>query len=160
MLDKEEGKEREGKIPPRPQQVKGETILIKTGCGNAYITVSTDPAYPAEVFGILGKPGGCAIAFLTTLTRIITKARLYGMPTAKIIKQLRGTHCPNSNFSKENFIPSCPEAIARALEEINISDPTNAQTEEKGAIEESTVAAGSTTPGGIGEGAESEGADK
>jgi ribonucleoside-diphosphate reductase alpha chain len=136
----------EKEILPRPQRVKGETILIKTGCGNAYITVSTDPDYPAEVFGILGKPGGCAIAFLTTLTRIITKARLYGMPTSKIIKQLRGTHCPNSNFSKENFIPSCPEAIARALEEITL-ETTDAK--------EGGSDTRAETPGGIGASEES-----
>jgi ribonucleoside-diphosphate reductase alpha chain len=138
--------EKEKEILPRPQRVKGETILIKTGCGNAYITVSTDPTYPAEVFGILGKPGGCAIAFLTTLTRIITKARLYGMPTSKIIKQLRGTHCPNSNFSKENFIPSCPEAIARALEEITLETTT---TKEGGSDTRAKAS------GGVGTGEES-----
>jgi len=103
-------------LPTRPQRVKGETILIKTACGNAYITVSTDPIYPAEAFGILGKSGGCAAAFLTSLTRLITKARLYGMPTSEIVRQLKGAQCPNSS----PHLPSCPEAIARALEEISL----------------------------------------
>ena len=130
------GKEKE--LSPRPQRVKGETILVKTACGNVYITISTDPTYPAEIFGILGKSGGCAAAFLTSLTRLITKARLYGMPTSKIIHQLIGTQCPNSS----DFLPSCPEAIARALEEINVSDPINQEEERsKGDTE---------TSGGVG----------
>ena len=137
-------------IPQRPQRVKGETILIKTACGNAYVTVSTDPNYPAEVFGILGKTGGCAAAQLTSLTRLATKARLYGMPTSEVIRQLKGTQCPNSS----DFLPSCPEAIARALEEINIYDPVHSSDNsginvDKGTIEETT------TPGGIGAGEES-----
>ena len=138
---------KEKEIPQRPQRVKGETILIKTACGNAYITVSTDPLYPAEVFGILGKTGGCAAAQLTSLTRLATKARLYGMPTAEVIRQLKGTQCPNSS----DFLPSCPEAIARALEEIYINDSTHADTKttDKGTIEEAQ------TPGGVGEGKES-----
>ena len=135
-------------IPTRPQRVKGETILIKTACGKAYITVSTDPNYPAEVFGILGKTGGCAAAQLTSLTRLATKARLYGMPTAEVIRQLKGTQCPNSS----DFLPSCPEAIARALEEIHIYDPVHSDTginTDKGTIEETKA------PGGIGKGEES-----
>jgi len=130
-------------LPIRPQRVKGETILIKTGCGKAYITVSTDPNYPAEVFGILGKTGGCAAAQLTSLTRLATKARLYGMPTSEVIRQLKGTQCPNSS----DFLPSCPEAIARALEEIYIN--ASVQTTDKGTNEEAKA------PGGIRTGKES-----
>ena len=138
---------KEKEIPTRPQRVKGETICIKTACGKAYITISIDPNYPAEVFGILGKTGGCAAAQLTSLTRLATKARLYGMPTSEVIRQLKGTQCPNSS----DFLPSCPEAIARALEEIYINDSTHADTEttNKGTIEEAKA------PGGTGTGEES-----
>ena len=138
---------KENDILTRPQRVKGETICIKTACGKAYITISTDPLYPAEVFGILGKTGGCAAAQLTSLTRLATKARLYGMPTSEVIRQLKGTQCPNSS----DFLPSCPEAIARALEEIYINDSTHADTEttNKGTIEEAKAS------GGVGAGEES-----
>ena len=137
----------EKEIPIRPRRVIGETIRIKTACGPAYITVSIDPLYPAEVFGILGKTGGCAAAQLTSLTRLATKARLYGMPTSEVIRQLKGTQCPNSS----DFLPSCPEAIARALEEIYINDPIHSETINTGtsASEQAEAA------GGVGEGEES-----
>jgi len=75
-----------------------------------YVTVSSDPAYH-EVFAVLGKSGGCAAGFLESLGRIITLALNAGVPLEKIIKQLVGVRCPTDS----EFLPSCPEAIARVL---------------------------------------------
>jgi ribonucleoside-diphosphate reductase alpha chain len=94
----------------RPNEVPTETIKVKTGCGDAYITISTDPDF-YELYGLLGKTGGCAAAFLHALTTVISVAVQHGTPKESIIKQLKDIRCPQDS----NFIPSCPEALARIM---------------------------------------------
>ena len=98
--------------PGRPRSVQTRTDRIMTGCGNAYITISTDEHFPFEVIGKLGKSGGCAAAFFESITRIVTEARVYGVPIERIVKHLKGIQCPASG----GVHISCPEALARVLE--------------------------------------------
>jgi ribonucleoside-diphosphate reductase alpha chain len=98
----------------RPNDVDTKTKCIQTGCGKAYITFSVDPAFPHELFCLLGKTGGCAAAWMEALSRIITEAMKAGVPKNNIIRHLKGIQCPNSGGE---FNLSCPEAIARVLED-------------------------------------------
>ena len=98
----------------RPVEVKGKTIRVVTGCGKSYITVSIDPDYPAEVFGVLGKTGACPRAMMEAITRLVTIAKLAKVPNATIIKALKGIRCPNDS----DYLSSCPNAVALALETI------------------------------------------
>jgi len=97
--------------------MQGKGILTKTktkrtGCGNAYITISNS-GQPFHMSCILGKTGGCAAAHMSVLSKVITEAINHGVPKEVIIKHLSDTTCPHSG----GIILSCPDAIAKALEE-------------------------------------------
>ena len=57
----EKGEITEARTPrQRPQSIRGVTERVRTGHGNMYITINFDEAdSPFEVFGNLGKAGGC-----------------------------------------------------------------------------------------------------
>lgn len=95
----------------RPQELDTRTIRKRTGCGKAYITVTTNKDGYKEIFAMLGKSGGCAACNISSLTRTITLAWNYGAPLEKIIKQLNGATCPSSG----GLNLSCPQAIADVL---------------------------------------------
>jgi ribonucleoside-diphosphate reductase alpha chain len=97
----------------RPDSLKTLTIRKRTGCGNAYITITIPEEEYKEIFGLLGKQGGCGAAYMSSLTRMITLAWNSGAPLEKIAKQLDGTKCPHEGVVN----PSCPQAIANVLRE-------------------------------------------
>ncbi|MEO0249763.1 MAG: TSCPD domain-containing protein [candidate division WOR-3 bacterium] len=97
----------------RPEKLETMTYKVKTGCGNAYITISKEGQGYWEVFGNLGKSGGCPSAMMQSLCRLATLAVNRGVPKQDLAKQLVGIRCPQDS----NFIPSCPEALGRLLME-------------------------------------------
>lgn len=100
---------------PRPRRMMGVTERLRTGHGNMYITVNYDEKNaPFEVFGNLGKAGGCDSAQLEAITRLTTLALRSGIDPDEIFAQLNGiTCCP---FPDEGvFIKSSPDALALAL---------------------------------------------
>ncbi len=105
---------------PRPRKTKGETTKYTMGCGKLYVTVNKDEHGLCEVFSSLGKGGGCAAQSEATCG-IVSAAIRSGVDPAVLVKQLKSIRYlstisrrkTNSNID----VLSCPDAIARAIEE-------------------------------------------
>ena len=100
----------------RPQTVHGVTERVRTGHGNMYVTVNFDEDQkPFEVFGTLGKAGGCDSAQLEAISRLVSLALRSGIDANNILDHLRGiTCCPA--WDSGTLVRSSPDALALALE--------------------------------------------
>ena len=100
----------------RPQSIRGVTERVRTGHGNMYVTINFDEAdKPFELFGNLGKAGGCDSAQLEAISRLVSLALRSGIEPATVIDQLRGiTCCPA--WDEGTLVRSGPDAVALALE--------------------------------------------
>lgn len=101
--------------PKRP--IEGETPRTKVGCGFLYLTHSTKDEEYKEVFFKLGKPGGCPAAFLQALGMVTSLALRAGVTKEKIIHQWKEIRCPSPMWDGRKQNLSCPDALARMLEE-------------------------------------------
>lgn len=105
------------KKAPRPKELRGETMRVKTGCGNLYVTVNYNKDKPFEVFAVLGKAGGCSICQNEAMARLISLALRYDIPKEEIVKELKELRCPLPvRYPAEEEIFSCPDAISKVLE--------------------------------------------
>lgn len=102
---------------PRPPVVRGVTRKVATGCGNLYVTMNEDEKGLFEVFARLGKAGGCADAQLEAVGRLVSLCLRSGIKAEDIIKQLKGIRCPSPLLSRGGPVLSCPDAIAKAIED-------------------------------------------
>jgi ribonucleoside-diphosphate reductase alpha chain len=95
----------------RPDLLKSCTRKFDTqGCGNLYVTIGEHPeGTPYEIFAILGKAGGCAIAMTEAIGRLASKWLQRGGDPKDVVNALLGIRCPNGD--------GCPALIARALED-------------------------------------------
>jgi len=100
----------------RPQKIHGTTERVRTGHGNMYVTINVDEDNkPFEVFGTLGKAGGCDSAQLEAISRLVSLALRSGIDPHIVIDQLRGiTCCPA--WDDGTLVRSSPDALALALE--------------------------------------------
>ena len=100
----------------RPQSIHGVTERVRTGHGNMYVTINFDEQNrPFEVFGNLGKAGGCDSAQLEAISRLVSLALRSGIAPAAVLEQLRGiTCCPA--WDEGTLVRSGPDAVALALE--------------------------------------------
>jgi len=107
----------------RPQSIRGVTERVRTGHGNMYVTINFDEAdTPFELFGNLGKAGGCDSAQLEAISRLVSLALRSGIEPATVIDQLRGiTCCPA--WDEGTLVRSGPDAVALALERRLTTDP-------------------------------------
>ncbi len=107
-----------GVIPKkRPSVIKGTTRLMKTGCGNLYVTINEDAeGNPFEVFTNIGKAGGCASSQAEAIGRLISLALRSNVEPEELIKQLMGISCHQPTWHESGRILSCSDAIAKALE--------------------------------------------
>lgn len=115
----EEKKEASVKIVPkkRPPVIKGSTRLLKTGCGNLYVTINEDESgRPFEVFTNIGKAGGCASSQAEAIGRLISLSLRSNIEPEEIVKQLKGISCHQPSWTEGGKILSCSDAIAKALE--------------------------------------------
>lgn len=95
----------------------GYTRRIITGCGDIYITYSSDPKASPLVFARLGKAGGCIAANLEAIGSLIGLALIKGASYKEVRQRLRGIRCPSIAWEEGRVTLSCADAIARALEE-------------------------------------------
>jgi len=102
---------------PRPPVVRGVTRKIATGCGNLYVTMNEDEQGLFEVFARLGKAGGCADAQLEAVGRLVSLCLRSGVKPTEIVRQLKAIRCPNPLLARGGPVLSCPDAIAKALED-------------------------------------------
>ncbi len=101
----------------RPEILQGVTRLMKTGCGNLYVTINKDEKNkPFEVFTNIGKAGGCAASQAEAIGRLISLALRSGIQPQEIVKQLKGISCHSPVWSNMGKITSCSDAIAKAIE--------------------------------------------
>ena len=100
----------------RPRTTSGVTERVRTGHGNMYVTINFDEGNkPFELFGTLGKAGGCDSAQLEAISRLVSLALRSGIDPLHIIEQLRGiTCCPA--WDSGTLVRSSPDAVALALE--------------------------------------------
>ncbi|HTR45240.1 MAG TPA: vitamin B12-dependent ribonucleotide reductase [Thermodesulfovibrionales bacterium] len=107
------------KIVPkkRPEVIKGLTRLMKTGCGNLYVTINEDEnGHLFELFTSMGKAGGCASSQAEAIGRLVSLAFRSNIETDEITKQLRGISCHQPTWCNGGKILSCSDAIAKAIE--------------------------------------------
>ena len=102
----------------RPREMFGVTKRINTGHGIMYVTVNHDENnLPFEVFGLLGKAGGCDAAMLEAITRLSSLTLRSGIDPNLIVRQLNGiTCCPIWDNGKK--VTSIPDTIALAISEV------------------------------------------
>ena len=102
----------------RPRRIQGITERVRTGHGNMYVTVNLDDGgMPFEVFGTMGKAGGCDAALLEAVSRLVSLALRAGIDTSEVTRQLRGiTCCPA--WDDGTLVRSGPDAVAIVLDRI------------------------------------------
>ena len=103
------------KAQDRPKSLKGETIKMKTGCGNIYVTPNLYNDKVFEVFAKLGKAGGCSACMTEALTRSLSIGLRSGVELEEYVRTLEGIHCSSATFAEGEQILSCPDAIAKVL---------------------------------------------
>jgi ribonucleoside-diphosphate reductase alpha chain len=107
------------KIVPRkrPEVLKGTVRLVKTGCGNVYVTITEDEeGHLFELFTSMGKAGGCAASQAEAIGRLISLALRSNIDPQEIVNQLKGVRCNQPVWHAGGAILSCSDAIAKALE--------------------------------------------
>ena len=98
----------------------GKTSKFRMGCGTLFVTVNKDDKGICEVFANLGKAGGCPSQSEATC-RAVSAALRSGVDPKVMIDQLGGIRCLSAAVARKSNkgidVLSCPDAIARALEE-------------------------------------------
>lgn len=102
---------------PRPELVSGITRKVKIGCGSLFITVNSDEHGICEVFTSTGKNGGCP-SQSEAVARLTSVALRSGIAISEILAQLKGIRCPSTIRQPGMSCTSCPDAIARTIEEV------------------------------------------
>jgi ribonucleoside-diphosphate reductase alpha chain len=104
----------------RGRVTKGKTLKFRMGCGTLFVTANRDEKGLCEVFANLGKAGGCPSQSEATC-RAVSAALRSGVDPKVLVEQLRGIRCLSTARAQkaDNGIDvlSCPDAIARAIEE-------------------------------------------
>jgi ribonucleoside-diphosphate reductase alpha chain len=117
--EKQPPEEVKQKIMPRkrPDVIKGTTRIMKTGCGNIYVTVNEDEeGHLFELFTSMGKAGGCAASQSEAIGRLVSLAFRSNIEPDEVINQLRGIMCHSPTWYEGGRILSCSDAIANALQ--------------------------------------------
>jgi ribonucleoside-diphosphate reductase alpha chain len=107
------------KIVPRkrPEVIRGTTRLMKTGCGNLYVTINEDEEGNLfELFTHMGKAGGCAASQAEAIGRLVSLAFRSNIEPEEIVKQLKGISCHSPIWTNGGKISSCSDAISKAIE--------------------------------------------
>ena len=110
--------------------MNGITERIRTGHGNAFITINFDSTgRPFEIFTTVGKAGGCDSAQTDAIARLVSMALRSGVEVTNIVKMLKGiTCCPA--WDNGVLVHSAPDAVALALEK-------NVLSQERGQVSHS-----------------------
>lgn len=110
----------------RPQVIQGQTIKMKTGCGNMFVTINKDQDGKAfEVFCTMGKSGACAASMNETIGRLVSLALRSNIPAEEVYQQLLGIRCHRAEGRGTSRVFSCADAIAKSLKQILDLDVAN-----------------------------------
>ncbi len=122
-------------VQVRPRVTSGRTTKNRTGCGTLYTTVNHDDhGQPLEVFANLGHAtGGCPSQSEATC-RAVSVALRSGVDPRALVEQLKGIRCLSTSVARKGEggidVLSCPDAIARALEESFCADSVKPEPEK------------------------------
>ncbi|MHA2314900.1 MAG: adenosylcobalamin-dependent ribonucleoside-diphosphate reductase [Candidatus Hermodarchaeia archaeon] len=124
-IDEEQVLTASEKATQRPRQrahkTKGQTTKFRMGCGTLFVTVNKDSHGLCEVFANLGKAGGCP-SQSEAMCRAVSAALRCGVDPKVLTEQLKGIRClstiANGKTNKNIDVLSCPDAIARAIEDV------------------------------------------
>ena len=123
-------------LRPRVRTTRGTTTKYRMGCGTLFVTVNKDEEGLTEVFANLGRAGGCPAQSEATC-RAISVALRCGVDPDVIIEQLKGIRCLSTISRRKGGqdieVLSCPDAIARAIEEALQNRPVPVATSTKNA---------------------------
>jgi len=115
----------------RVRKTKGQTTKFRMGCGTLFVTVNKDSLGLCEVFANLGKAGGCP-SQSEAMCRSVSAALRCGVDPKVLAEQLRGIRCLSTiaerKTNKNIDVLSCPDAIARAIEDALEKDSDSATT--------------------------------
>jgi ribonucleoside-diphosphate reductase alpha chain len=101
----------------RPDSIKGATRLVRTGCGNIYVTINEDKKGDLfELFTSMGKAGGCAASQSEAIGRLISLAFRSNIDPGEVVHQLKGVSCHQPTWQSGGKILSCADAIAKCIE--------------------------------------------
>ena len=101
----------------RPEVINGSTRLMKTGCGNLYVTINEDEeGHLFELFTSMGKAGGCAASQSEAIGRLVSLAFRSNIEPDEVMRQLKGISCHSHVWVEGGKITSCSDAIAKSLE--------------------------------------------
>jgi len=110
---------------PRAHKTEGQTTKFRMGCGTLFVTVNKDKNGLCEVFANLGKAGGCP-SQSEAMCRAVSAALRCGVDPKVLIEQLKGIRCLSTIASRKTNknidVLSCPDAIARAIEDASGED--------------------------------------
>jgi len=104
----------------RVRVTDGKTFKFRMGCGTLFVTVNRDEQGLCEVFANLGKAGGCPSQSEATC-RAVSVALRSGIDPTVLVEQLKGIRCLSTCVARKQDdgvdVLSCPDAIARAIQE-------------------------------------------
>lgn len=109
----------------RPRSLEGKTYKIKMPvCGTLFVTVNL----PLEVICRMGRSQNCQNTWIEALSRMISLALQSGADVEEVIDQLQNLRCAGGPLmlGKGKTVLSCPDAIAKALQE-EITPPEEIQ---------------------------------
>jgi ribonucleoside-diphosphate reductase alpha chain len=101
----------------RPNVLSGETHKKVTGCGPVYVTLNEKAGQLYEVWGRMGKGGGCASVQIESLCVLISFALQAGVDPQKLIKKMSGIMCHSPAGVDEKRVTSCADAIAKCIKD-------------------------------------------
>lgn len=101
----------------RPERPRGETPEIQTGCGKLKLTLNEDDKGLCETIITIGKSGGCTTAWAEALGRVLSISLRSNVQVEKLRDQLKTIRCPSPCMIQGGTVLSCPDGIARLLEE-------------------------------------------
>ena len=94
----------------------GRTYRMRSGEGTLYITVNRDARGKLfEVFIRGDKAGGCEMAKLEGLARLVSLSLRSGVAPGEIVAELQGIRCGNQMGIGPRAVLSCSDAIAQAI---------------------------------------------
>ena len=101
----------------RTDHLQGYTYRIKTGYGNLYVTINELVGKPFEVFCQIGRSGASELAKAEAVGKLVSLALRSGIQLEYIIEQIDDIMGSQPIVTKQGYIKSIPDAMAKILRE-------------------------------------------